>query len=200
MSAPLVLLGGTFDPPHIGHLVAAESARVQFGAERAVFLPAGDPYQKRRPGHRTPAPAAQRVQMVRLAIASNTEFSLDEREVRRQGPTYTVDTLRELRAEGQEEIILIVGADAWAELGTWREPGTIRQLARIAVAPKPGAPLPGPGAERVAMPALDVSSTLIRQRVAAGLPIRYLVPDAVAAYIREHGLYRDAAAGGDELR
>jgi nicotinate-nucleotide adenylyltransferase len=200
VSEPLVVFGGTFDPPHIGHLVAAECARVQFGAQCVLFIPAGDPYQKRDSNHE-PSPAALRLAMAELAIAGNPAFVLDDREVRRPGPSYAVDTLRELRAEGQDRIILVVGSDAWAGLNTWKEPTQVRQLARIAVAPKEGAPLPGPGAERVAMPGIHVTSTLIRQRVAAGLPIRYLVPDAVEAYIREHSLYRDAVApDGDRLR
>jgi len=185
----LIVFGGTFDPPHVAHLVLAECARVQFAAQRVLFLPAGDPYHKRVEGRPAPAAALHRVAMTRIATQSNPAFLVDDREVRRGGPTYTVDTLLELHAEGERELALVVGADAWADLPNWKEPGRIRELARIAVAPKPGGPAPGPGAVEVAMPPLAVSSTLIRERLAAGLPVRYLLPEPVEAYIRQHGLY-----------
>ncbi len=198
---PLVILGGTFDPPHVGHLVLGECARWQFGAVRVLFIPAGDPYRKSGTptpenaraggpaGRRTVTPGATRMEMVRLAVAGNPAFAADGREVARPGPSYTVETLEELRAEGWEELVLVLGSDAAADLPNWREPGRIRALARVAVAEKGGAP-PPPGFERVEMPRLEVSSTLIRERVRAGKPVRYLVPEAVAAFIAERGLYR----------
>ena len=195
---PIGLLGGTFDPPHLGHLVLGESARVQLGLDRVCFMPAGDPWRK---AGREVSSAAHRLAMTHLAIAGNAGFSLDEREVERIGPTYTVDTLRELHAQGLDDVVLIIGSDALADMPAWREPDVITALARLAVAPKGGED----GGEQawlaaqvgleappivVDMPPLPVSSTLVRERVREQLPIRYLVPEAVESYIREHGLYR----------
>lgn len=226
-----MLFGGTFDPPHIGHLVLAECARAQFGASGVVFLPAGEPYRKRASAV---TPAAHRLAMTRLAVASNPAFSVDEREIRRPGPTYTVDTLEALHAEGAREIILILGSDAVADMRNWKQPARIRELAVIAVAEKPSAPAlrasvpyviaaedaprlarehrempsigphgapPPPRTDPViAMPPIAVSSTLIRERVAQGLPVRYLVPDAVLEYIEQQGLYRAEAEPGPNPR
>lgn len=200
MARRIAVFGGTFDPPHVGHLVLAECVAQQFECERVLFVPAGDPYRKtatdtpenRRAGvgpGRTVTPGALRAEMVRLAIGGNARFGLDTREIERTGPSYTVDTLRELRGEGCDDLVLVLGSDALADMPNWREPGEIRRLSRIVVAEKePGA---GRGGfERVEMPLLRVSSTEIRARVKAGEPIRYLVPDAVREYIAEHGLYR----------
>lgn len=211
--APLALLGGTFDPPHIGHLLLAECARLQFNAQTVLFLPAGDPYKKSgttgltTANSQQPTPAADRLAMVRLALAGNPHFAVDDREIRRSGPSYTVDTLEELHAEGHTNLILILGADALADLPTWKHPARIAELATIAVAPKPwqpqtptaGLPSPiGPGEglgvraprhQLIQMPPLAISSTLIRGRIAASQTIRYLVPDAVLAYIATHRLY-----------
>lgn len=196
--APLVLLGGTFDPPHFGHLLLGECARVQFGAAEVRFLPAGDPYRKAgtRPGGADPTPAYHRLAMTRLAVAGNSAFRVDDRETRRQGPTYTVDTLEELRAElgaGGPELILVLGSDAVADMPNWKTPGRILELARVVVAEKDGAARDERFA-RVEMPRLPISSTLIRERVARRQPVRYLVPDAVAAYIAAEALYRPGPA------
>ncbi|MBE0608280.1 MAG: nicotinate (nicotinamide) nucleotide adenylyltransferase [Dehalococcoidia bacterium] len=199
----IAVLGGTFDPPHIGHLVLGECVRWQFACERVLFVPAGDPYRKtgtdtaenRRAGvvsARTVTPGVSRLEMVRLAIAGNPHLEADRREVARAGPSYTVETLRELGAEGHEEIVLVLGSDAVADMQNWREPEEIRRLARIVVAAKE----PGVGTggfERVEMPLLRISSTELRARVAAGQPIRYLVPEAVREYIEREGLYRGEA-------
>lgn len=196
----IALLGGTFDPPHIGHLVLGECVRWQFDCDRVLFVPAGDPYRKtgtdtaenRRAAVAAPrivTPGALRLAMVRLAIAENSCFVADGREVARPGPTYTVDTLRELHAEGCEDLLLVLGSDALADLPNWREPGEIRRLARIVVAAKEPGAQTGPF-ERVEMPLLHISSTGIRARVAAGEPIRYLVPESVRQFIEHHGLYR----------
>jgi len=195
----IAVFGGTFDPPHIGHLVLAECALVQFGCERVLFVPAGDPYRKSgtdtpenraaaAPVVRTITPARQRVAMAKLAIAGNEAFAVDSRETERRGPSYTVETLRELHAEGHEDLLFVLGSDALADLPNWREPAEIARLATIVVAEKePGA---GTGGyEAVRMPMLRISSTEIRGRVKRGEPIRYLVPDAVEKYIREHKLY-----------
>lgn len=194
---PIGLLGGTFDPPHVGHLVLGECAREQLGLERVYFMPAGDPWRKAGLGVTS---AAHRLAMTHLAIADNPGFHLDEREVERIGPTYTVDTLREMHGQGLDDVVLILGSDALADMPAWRDPDVITALARLAVAPK--------GADQgeqawlaaqlgldappivVEMPPLPVSSTLVRERVQEGMPIRYLVPPAVEDYIREHGLYR----------
>ena len=196
----IALLGGTFDPPHIGHLVLGECVRWQFECDRVLFVPAGDPYRKtgtdtaenRRAAVAAPrvvTPGTLRLGMVRLAIADNPRFAADGREVARAGPTYTIDTLRELRAEGCEDLVLVLGSDTLADLPNWREPEEIRRLARVVVAEKePGADT-GPF-DRVEMPLLRISSTGIRARVAAGKPVRYLVPEAVRQFIERKGLYR----------
>lgn len=196
----IALLGGTFDPPHIGHLVLGECVRWQFECDRVLFVPAGDPYRKtgtdtaenRRAAVAAPrvvTPGTLRLEMVRLAIADNPRFAADGREVARAGPTYTIDTLRELRAEGCEDLVLVLGSDTLADLPNWREPEEIRRLARVVVAEKePGADT-GPF-DRVEMPLLRISSTGIRARVAAGKPVRYLVPEAVRQFIERKDLYR----------
>lgn len=193
----LGLLGGTFDPPHLGHLVLGECARIQFDLERVCFMPAGDPYRKAARGVTA---ASDRLAMTRLAIADNGAFGIDAREVERVGPTYTRDTLRELKREGIGEIVLILGGDALADMPNWQDPREIASLAQIVIAPKgltdaaiarhtsdAGLGEPPPVVE---MPALPISSSLIRERVRRRLPVRYLVPPAVDGYIRERGLYR----------
>jgi nicotinate-nucleotide adenylyltransferase len=133
-----------------------------------------------------------RLRMVELAIEGNGRFMADAREVRRAGPTYTVDTLRELHAEGQDDIVVVLGSDALADMPKWREPEELPRLARIVIAEKaPGAETGG--FERVDMPLVQISSTLIRDRVSRGQPIRYLVPPAVEAFIRKHRLYASIA-------
>lgn len=201
---PLLLLGGTFDPPHIGHLLLAECARTELGALRVVFLPAGDPYRKTDPQRaagtpRTVTRAEHRVAMLRLALRGDRTAAIDDRETRRDGPTFTVDTLRALHDKGHPDIVLILGSDALADLPNWHDPEGIAALCRLAVAtnttPTTPPALPPAIAARVvpltSMPPLAISSTLVRQRVAAGLPIHYLVPEPVERYIRQHALYRD---------
>jgi nicotinate-nucleotide adenylyltransferase len=208
---PTLVLGGTFNPPHFGHLLLAQCALHELGAARVLLIPAGDPWMKRAgprgrsaAGHEAPASARHRLAMVRLAVRGNPELVVDDREVHRRGPTYTVDTLEALRGEGHADLIFILGSDALAGLQHWKDPHRLLELARLAVVHKPGRPRLRQGAidpllqEALAarqlpiraMPPLAISSTLIRRRVRAGLPIRYLVPDAVEAYIRRHGLYR----------
>lgn len=200
MAGRIAVFGGTFDPPHIGHLVLAECVADQFACERVLFMPAGDPYRKtatdtpenRRSGvgtARRVTPGAVRMEMVRLAVAGNSRFAVDRREVEREGPSYTVDSLRELRAEGQTDLVLVLGSDAVADMPNWREPAEIERLARIVVAEKEGGA--GDGVfEAVEMPLLRISSTEVRLRVGEGKPIRYLVPEAVRVFIEERGLYR----------
>ncbi|MEX0782856.1 MAG: nicotinate-nucleotide adenylyltransferase [Dehalococcoidia bacterium] len=183
---PLILLGGTFDPPHLGHLVLAECAWQQFGG-RVLFVPAGQPWRKAA----SPVTAADhRLAMTELATGPNAHFVVDAREVHRPGPTYTVDTLEALHSEGHDEVILIIGADALADLPNWKSPERISELATLAVAARVDQEVPeGPGVVAVRMPGIDVSSTMIRERLAAGKSVRYLVPDAVRDYIAHQRLY-----------
>lgn len=197
-NGPVAILGGTFDPPHIGHLVLAECVRAQFAAREVRFIPAGEPYRKTAtdtpenrasPVTERPVTAGEhRLAMTRLAVAGNPAFVVDDREMRRSGPSYTVDTLADLHAEGHTELLLILGSDALADLPNWREPGRIRALARLVVALKDGAAAPA-GESVVDMPQLRISSSELRQRVRGGKPIRYLVPAEVEAYIGAHRLY-----------
>jgi nicotinate-nucleotide adenylyltransferase len=203
MSRRIGVMGGTFDPIHHGHLVAAEEARWQFDLDRVVFVPAGQPWQK-------PvgvSPAEDRYQMTVIATASNPAFAVSRLELDHQGPTYTVDTLRRLRAEHPEGIRLffITGADAVLQILTWKDPDQALALAEFIAATRPGFDLDPlvtqvPGAtgrvHRMEIPALAISSSDIRGRVARGAPVQYLVPDGVVRYIQEHALYR-APAGAD---
>jgi nicotinate-nucleotide adenylyltransferase len=198
----LGLLGGTFNPPHIGHLVCAQQALAQLELERVLLVPVHEPPHK---GVEADPGVEHRVQMCRRAVAGEErlEVSLVDADV--PGPSYTVDTLRRLheRSTG-DELTFIVGGDMALSLPAWREPEAILELAELGVAEREGVRradiaerLEGLGADRVRffdMPRLDVSSSLIRRFVAAGRPIRYLVPDGVAAYIEEAGLYRVVAA------
>ncbi len=202
----LGVLGGTFDPVHLGHLAVAEEAREALGIERVLFVPAGDPWQK---ADRAVTPAAHRLAMVELAIAGNPALAVDRGEVDRPGPSYTVDTLAELAAEARvagrtPDLWFILAAEALDGLPTWREPERILALARLAVVPRPGGPVDAaerfrsrfPGATAVFLdaPNLAISGTQIRARVAAGRSIRYLVTPAVEAYVARCALYRDPAA------
>jgi nicotinate-nucleotide adenylyltransferase len=190
-------MGGTFDPIHLGHLVAAEEARWQFRLDQVVFVPAGRPWQKPA----TVGPAEDRYLMTVIATASNPGFAVSRLEIDGPGPTYTVDTLRRLRAElpGGTRLLFIGGADLLQQLHTWREPEQVLELAELIAASRPDFDLDGlvqrlPGAagrvHRMEIPALAISSSDIRERVASGAPIEYLVPEGVASYIQKRGLYR----------
>jgi nicotinate-nucleotide adenylyltransferase len=197
------VLGGTFDPLHLGHLILAEEARRMLGLDRVLFVPAGDPWRKR---DRSVSPASHRVEMVRRAIADNAGFVLSLVEVQRSGPSYTADTLDEL-ARQNGELWFIMGVDALLDLPNWNDPQRIIAAARLAVATRPGwervsvadleRRIPGLVARLhpVDMPMIQVSSSDLRQRVARDESIRYLVPPEVEAYIREQGLYRAKAKG-----
>jgi nicotinate-nucleotide adenylyltransferase len=190
----LGVLGGTFDPPHIAHLIFAEQAREQLGLDRVLFIPAGDPWRK---AGRDITPAASRLEMVRLAVADNPAFEADDCEVSRAGPTYTVDTLRSLkqRLHAQDEIFFLVGQDALADIPFWQDPSGIAELAMIVVAPRQGVedppelPFQTDRLAYVVMPFLDISSTALRERARRGQSLRYFVPPAVEAYIRENKVY-----------
>jgi nicotinate-nucleotide adenylyltransferase len=194
------IFGGTFDPIHVGHLAIAEAAADELGFERVDFVPAGEP-RLRAAG--PVATGGQRADMVGLAIAGNARFALNATEVLRPGPTYTVDTLAEYAAEAAAaEAWFILSAEQLRRLPEWHEPARILALARLAVVPRPGVETPDaawvertfPGCgDRVTFldgPLLDVSGTSVRELLVAGRSVRYLVPDAVIAYIEDHGLYR----------
>lgn len=190
------MMGGTFDPIHVGHLAIADEVRDALDLERILFIPAGTPPHK--PAG-SAAPVVHRVAMVEAAIADNPAFELSRIEVDRPGPSFTVDTVEELALTC--DLTVILSAETFHELPTWHEPDRLFAAARVAVVPREGyaAPDPAwlasafPGREDrvtyVEAPHLGVSSTGIRARIAAGRTIHYLVPPAVAAYIAAHGLY-----------
>jgi nicotinate-nucleotide adenylyltransferase len=182
------VMGGTFDPIHHGHLVAAAEVHHALSLDRVVFVPTGQPWQKTES---KVTPAEQRLEMTRLAIATNDAFDVSRVEVDRGGPTYTVDTLRAM--QDGSELFFITGADAILEILTWKDPDDALSLATFVAVTRPGHELTDLGSLDVVIleiPALAISSTDIRRRVAEERPIRYLVPDAVASYIAEHRLYR----------
>ena len=199
------ILGGAFNPPHIGHLVCAQEALVQLRLEKVVFIPVGEPPHReieQDPG------AEARLRMCEYAIAADERFALSRIEIDRVGPAYTVDTLRELaeRRPG-DELVLLLGGDQAAALPEWREPEEVLRLATVAAVAREGTVREhildrlaglhgGEGVVFFDMPRIDVSSSLVRRRVGQGKPIRYLVPDAVADYIESKGLYRVSAPAG----
>ena len=196
----LGIYGGAFDPPHLGHLVAASEVAEALELDRVVWVPsARHPFKQGRIG----AGPALRLEMVRAAIAGDPRFEADGLELEREGPSYTVDTLRSLAAAAarEDELVVILGGDQAAELPRWREPAAVLSLASVAVTTRGGVGPANvrarletlPGSDRAvffSMPRIDVSSTLVRRRVAERLAIRYLVPEGVEALIAERGLYR----------
>jgi nicotinate-nucleotide adenylyltransferase len=199
-AARIGLFGGSFDPPHLGHRALAEAALQALRLDEVRWIPAGAPWQKTE---RTLVAGGHRAAMVRLAIAGEPRFTLDERELQRAGPSYTIDTVREIRAERPgAEVFLIIGQDQYARLDTWHEWSELLGSATLAVAARDGQP-PIPGAavmnqrhriEVLSMPRVDVSATLVRQRAAAGADLAALVGPAVAGYIERHQLYRGDAS------
>jgi nicotinate-nucleotide adenylyltransferase len=196
------VFGGTFDPIHYAHLAVAEAARDLLDLRRVLFIPAAQPPHK---PDRSIAGSEDRFAMVRLAIADNPGFEISRIELDRGGPSYTVETLASLRAaDADERLALILSAESFAELPTWHEPERILELAEVViVAPRFGYDeidgsflarnFPTSTAEAVFLdgPRVRLSASEIRERAAAGRSVRYLVPDAVAAYIGDHGLYQD---------
>ena len=187
------LFGGTFDPVHNAHIALAQVALAQLRLDEVRWIPAGRPSQKAR----ELAAAADREAMVRLAIAAEPDFTLERCELRRSGLSYTLDTVRELQAaEPGVEWILIIGQDQYAGMHTWRDWRDLLGLVTLAIANRPGAtsqvdPQVALAAHHaVILPMMDISSTEIRRRVAAGRSIADLVPATVARYIEQHGLYR----------
>ncbi len=204
----LGVMGGTFDPPHYGHLVLAENARVQLGLDRVLFVLAGRPPHK---PNRPVTPAHHRVAMVEAAIIRNPAFALSRVDLDRPGPHYTVETLALLRQEySQVELFFLMGGDSLAEFHTWRDPAGILRQTRLVVMQRPGYEpdigalervVPG-GRERLVWldaPCLDIAASDLRRRICQGLPVRYLVPPAVEAYIRQHRLYEHCLGEGDVL-
>ncbi len=185
------ILGGTFDPPHVGHLIAAQDAAEALALDRVLFVPAAT--QPLKAG-RAAAPAADRLEMVRLMLGDDPRFAVEAAEVERGGLSYTVDTLRALRRRwpaGTADLFLLLGADAAAQLPQWKEPSALRELAEVIVLTRgEGSDRPPSGLRAVPTRRVDVSSSEVRDRVRAGKPVRGLVTDPVAAYIAAHGLYR----------
>ncbi|MFP3898364.1 MAG: nicotinate-nucleotide adenylyltransferase [Dehalococcoidia bacterium] len=203
------VLGGTFDPIHLGHLILAEEARITVGFHEVLFVPAGQPWLKL---NRDISPATHRVEIVRRAIVDNPHFKLCKLEVERPGPSYTVDTITALREQmgSEADFFFILGRDTLADLPLWKEPRRLVQLCSLVVAPRPAAgeadesgsrdlrhlekSIPGL-LDRVIeldMPVIGISSSGIRRRMARGLSIRYLVPAAVEEYAREQQMYLTA--------
>lgn len=184
------LLGGTFDPPHLGHLVLAEAALTQLDLADVVLVPAGDPWQK----DDDITPADDRLQMTRLAVDGIHGMRVDDREVRRAGPSYTAETVREWREEGTTPV-LVLGADAAAGLPTWHDPDVLAGV-DVAVAPRIGTTrlqveeAVGRPVTWLDAPMIDLCSTDLRRRFAVGLSNRFLVPEPVRTHVRTHNLYR----------
>ncbi|MBV9950687.1 MAG: nicotinate (nicotinamide) nucleotide adenylyltransferase [Acidimicrobiia bacterium] len=186
------VFGGTFDPPHIGHLSVAVEVRHALSLDRMLLVVANDPWQKR--GSRALTPAADRLEMVRLAVGDLDGVEVDDREIRRGGASYTVDTVRELLEEASgAEVFVVVGGDAAAGITTWERADELARLATFVTVHRPGfdgpAPAEGFGWAEVEVPALDVSSSDLRARIADGRPIEVLVPGPVATWIAEHRIY-----------
>lgn len=198
------LLGGSFDPIHYGHLAIAEDVRIALQLERVIFIPvAQQPFKIGR--HAAAAPA--RLAMAQLACASNPAFEVSSIELERPGPSYTITTLEAFNQSIDAELYLILGADTAADLPRWHAAARVAELARLVVVERPRvqfdgarllAALPAAAGRLVVLagPQIAISSTLLRQRAAAGLPLRYLTPDPVAEYIHEHRPYQGARYGG----
>ncbi|MEV8564690.1 nicotinate-nucleotide adenylyltransferase [Streptomyces sp. NPDC051322] len=189
----LGVMGGTFDPIHHGHLVAASEVASQFQLDEVVFVPTGQPWQK---SHKVVSPAEDRYLMTVIATASNPQFSVSRIDIDRSGPTYTIDTLRDLRDLNTDaDLFFITGADALAQILTWRNAEELFSLSHFIGVTRPGHilsddGLPEGGVSLVEVPAMAISSTDCRARVQQGEPVWYLVPDGVVRYIDKRQLYR----------
>lgn len=195
VGARIGLMGGTFDPIHNGHLMAANEVGQVFGLDEVIFVPTGQPWQK---SDRRVAPAEDRYLMTALATAANPMFSASRLEVDRPGKTYTIDTVRQLQAErdAESEFFFIIGADALSRLDTWHMPEELLELVHFIGCTRHGHGLVqgSLGEDKfslIEVPTLEISSSLCRERVRIGLPLRYLVPDDVISYISKRGLYRE---------
>lgn len=193
-------MGGTFDPVHYGHLVAAEEALVQFNLDRVMFMPTGEPARKT---HRRVSSAEHRYLMTVIATASNPDFTVSRMEVDRPGVTYTVDTMTALRSTygPDADLFFITGADAVLDILTWKDSARLAGLCTLIAATRPGYDLSrlegrsagGLQVELMEVPALAISSTDIRARIAGRRPVRYLLPESVAAYVKKNALYAGGA-------
>ena len=190
----LGVMGGTFDPIHHGHLVAASEVQSRFDLDEVVFVPTGQPWQK---ADRYVSPAEDRYLMTVIATASNPRFTVSRVDIDRPGPTFTIDTLRDIRAERpDDELFFITGSDALAQILGWRSAEDLFELAHFVGVTRPGyeladAHLPEGVVTLVEVPAMAISSTDCRDRVALGRPVWYLVPDGVVQYISKRHLYRE---------
>ena len=194
------VLGGTFDPVHNGHLIVAEEAITRLNLAEVIFVPAGQPWLK---ADIPISPAKHRLQMLRLALADKPQFKLSTMEIERPGPSYTVDTIAELRDKlgSEDELFFILGQDNLSQLPQWHDAPRLIQMCYLVAVPRPGLTRPNlktleasiPGVSQRVMltdkPYIDVSASDIRDRVARGLSVRHLVPEPVNRYIKEHGLY-----------
>ena len=205
------VLGGTFDPVHNGHLVVAEVARERLNLAEVIFVPAGQPWLK---ADKPITPAKHRLEMLRLSLADKPYFKLSTMEIERAGPSYTIDTIIELRSKinAGDELFFILGQDNLAQLPQWREPSRLIQLCYLVAVPRPGSPRPNlktleaslPGIlQRVVLmdePQVDISASEIRDWVGRGLSIRHLVPEPVNRYIKENRLYAGVPEEGKDDR
>ena len=194
------VLGGTFDPIHMGHLIIAEEIRGQLDLTEVLFVPAGEPWLKM---NNSISPAEHRVQMVRLAIADESFFKLSTIEIERAGPSYTIDTITQLKGqiEAEDKLFFILGWDNLMQLPQWSEPSRLVQMCNLVAVPRVGYAPPDLNTLEAAIPGLsqcvillgtpqiEISSSEIRSRVTRGLSIHHLVPEPVERYIRQHGLY-----------
>ena len=186
----VAVFGGTFDPPHVAHLAVGETAFRQLDVEMVLFIPAGEPWQK---SSRAVTPARHRLEMVRLAVEDVPYFAVDDREMRRRGPSFTIETVDELRAEGHEPIV-VLGADAAAGMTSWRRAERLADV-QVAVVARPGVEkrsvVEGVVGELhwLDAPSLELSGTELRDRAAGGHSLRFIVPDAVCRYIEREGVY-----------
>jgi nicotinate-nucleotide adenylyltransferase len=193
MSQRVGIMGGTFDPIHHGHLVAASEVGALFRLDEVIFVPTGAPWQK---GQRRVSPAEHRYLMTVIATASNPRFWVSRVDIDRPGPTYTIDTIRDIAEQRSDsELFFITGADALAQILSWKDAEEALKLARFIGVTRPGYDLsdehlPSDSVTLLDVPAMAISSSGVRERVAAGQPVWYLVPDGVVQYINKHGLYR----------
>ncbi len=190
----LGIFGGTFDPPHLGHLILAEHAAAELALDRVIFTPASvSPFKREA----SSLPAELRCELVSLAIVGNQRFVCDDAEARRGDVSYSVETVREVAARHpQEQLFVLMGADSFADFPRWKDPGEIVRLAKIGVALRPGIRLDlakhpfGEYAQVFPMPLLDISSSDIRRRIREGKSVRYILPWTVQTFIEANGLYR----------
>jgi nicotinate-nucleotide adenylyltransferase len=203
MSQRIGIMGGTFDPIHHGHLVAASEVESLFGLDEVIFVPTGEPWQK---SERQVSPAEHRYLMTVIATASNPRFWVSRVDIDRAGPTYTIDTIRDISAQRPgAELFFITGADALEQILSWKDAADALKLAQFIGVTRPGYDLtdehlPSDSVTLLDVPAMAISSSDCRARVAAGRPVWYLVPDGVVQYINKHELYTSERGGARALR